>query len=363
MNILLIGEFSAVHKNLKEGLVALGHDVTIAASGNGWKSIPCDIDISIESLSLFGRLKYRKMLMSFVSSIKGYDIVQFVNPFVFPGNLFPFKSSLKKIKKNNGTVFLLAAGSDAYFWKYGREKLSYGPFNDYLKYDLKAPKHHYESKKFLQLNDFVAKNVDGIIPVMHEYRVSYEHCDNMSKVIPLPVNVDDIQFSENNSVGKLVVFHGLNRPGFKGTHYVEEAFEVLRERYPNDLELIIDGKMPLDKYLSLISSTNIIIDQTNSYSLGLNGIFALAMGKVVLGGAEPESLADFNVSSAPYFNIKPCKDSIVEKIEYLLQNKQSIPEIAHKSRSFAEKVHGHINVAEKFLEVWKQSTRKYKHAK
>ncbi|NNG45153.1 glycosyltransferase [Pseudoalteromonas sp. NEC-BIFX-2020_002] len=361
MKILLIGEFSAVHKNLKDGLVALGHDVTIAANGNGWKSIPCDIDISIESQSLLGRLQYRKMLMDFISSIKGYDVVQFVNPFVFPGNLFPFKSSLKKIKKNNGAVFLLAAGSDAYFWKYGREKLSYGPFNDYLKYDLKASTHHYESKKFLQLNDFFAKNVDGIIPVMHEYRVSYEHCDNMTPVVPLPVNVDDIQYSENNCVGKLVVFHGLNRPGFKGTHYVREAFEILRSKYPDELDLVIDGKMPLDKYLKLMSQTNIIIDQTNSYSLGLNGIFALAMGKVVLGGAEPESFADFNIKSAPYFNIQPNKDSIVEKVEYLLHNKHLIPDIGMKSRAFAEQVHGHLHVAEKFLQIWQQ--RDGKHAK
>lgn len=37
MRILLLGEFSAFHKNLKEGLVALGHEVVLASHGDGWK--------------------------------------------------------------------------------------------------------------------------------------------------------------------------------------------------------------------------------------------------------------------------------------------------------------------------------------
>src|SRR5690554_132310 len=136
MKILLIGEFSAFHKNLKEGLVALGHDVTIAANGNGWKKIPFDIDLSLASTSIIDRLKYRKMLFEFSRRIKGYDVVQLVNPFVFPVHLFPYKYAMTQLKRNNKKLFLAAAGSDSNFWLYGRKKLKYGPFDDYLKYDL-----------------------------------------------------------------------------------------------------------------------------------------------------------------------------------------------------------------------------------
>ena len=352
MKILLIGEFSAVHKNLKEGLIDLGHEVTIAANGNGWKKIPNDIDISLKSTSIFGRIQYRLMLLDFIKSVKGYDIVQFVNPFVFPVNLFPFKYSLRVIKKNNGRVFLLAAGSDAYFWKYGREKLRYGPFEGFLKYDLKKANHHYQNSRFLGFNDFFANNVDGIIPVMHEYKVSYEHCSNVTSVVPLPVNIDDITYVENRVDSKLVIFHGLNRPGFKGTRFVEEAFSELSKKYPEDLDLIIDGNMPLDQYLDLMRKTNIVIDQTSSYSLGLNGIFALAMGKIVLGGAEPESLADFNVDSVPYFNILPTKESIISTVEYLIRIKCNILNLSKESRIFAETIHGHVRVANLFIEKW-----------
>lgn len=352
MKILLIGEFSAFHKNLKEGLITLGHDVTIAANGNGWKKIPFDIDLSLASTSIFNRLKYRKMLFDFVRQAKGYDVVQLVNPFVFPVNLFPYEYVLSQLKKNNKKLFLAAAGSDSYFWLHGRKKLAYGPFDDYLKYDLKRDKDPYENNTFLSANEFCAQLVDGIIPVMHEYKVSYEHCKNVRDVIPLPVNISEIEFIEKPINGKLVVFHGLNRPGFKGTHYVEEAFAKLNQKYPNDLELIIDGKMPLNDYLQLMRRTDVVIDQTNSYSLGLNGIYALAMGKIVLGGAEPESLLSMNLSSSPVFNIRPGAADIIEKVEYLLNNKHLIPDQSSQSRSFAETVHSHIEVAKKYIATW-----------
>lgn len=91
--------------------------------------------------------------------------------------------------------------------------------------------------------------------------------------------------------------------------------------------------MPLDKYLDVMRKTNIVIDQTNSYSLGVNGIYALAMGKVVLGGAEPESLKSLGVENSPVINIKPNAKSIVDEIEKLIDKKDSIETIGNESRN------------------------------
>ena len=43
MKILLLGEFSALHRDLCDGLLALGHDARVASTGDGWKAIPTDI--------------------------------------------------------------------------------------------------------------------------------------------------------------------------------------------------------------------------------------------------------------------------------------------------------------------------------
>ena len=45
MKILLLGENSSVHSNLKDGLIELGHEVDVASDGDGWKNIPRDIDL------------------------------------------------------------------------------------------------------------------------------------------------------------------------------------------------------------------------------------------------------------------------------------------------------------------------------
>ena len=46
MRILLVGEYSRLHNSLKEGLVALGHEVTIIGNGDSFKKYPVDIFIT-----------------------------------------------------------------------------------------------------------------------------------------------------------------------------------------------------------------------------------------------------------------------------------------------------------------------------
>jgi len=42
MRILLVGEFSRLHNSLKEGLIALGHEVVLISNGDGFKNYPSD---------------------------------------------------------------------------------------------------------------------------------------------------------------------------------------------------------------------------------------------------------------------------------------------------------------------------------
>jgi hypothetical protein len=68
---------------------------------------------------------------------------------------------------------------------------------------------------------------------MYEYAVAYRNrnISNVRRTIGIPINVDEIIYNENKiKNGKLVVFHGLNRYGTKGTMHVEKAFEYLRKK-------------------------------------------------------------------------------------------------------------------------------------
>lgn len=353
MKILLLGEFSALHKNLKEGLVSLGHEVDIASSGDGWKKIDADIDLTTKGNIISKKIKGVLQKFELLELVKEYDLVQLMNPFIFYDKRLPNKLFFAKLIENSKFFYMLGAGDDAYFWKYGRSNLRYGPFDDFLKYDCNGKlKYFMENDRAFAVNKYIADNINGIIPIMYEYEISYKGHRNLLKTIPIPMNIEKIKYEDNIVSDKLVVFHGLNRYGFKGTRHVEEAFKVLNEKYPNKLELIIDGHMSLDKYLDVMRRTNIVIDQTNSYSLGVNGIYAMAMGKVVLGGAEPESLKSLGVNSSPVINIKPNAHSIVDAIEKLIYQQEQIKEIGLNSRKFVEEVHGHIHIAKRYLEIW-----------
>lgn len=349
MKILLLGEYSALHQNLKEGLQELGHEAIVAADGDGFKKVPCDISLYSELPSIFGKIERRLKPLLSLDKMKGFDVAQLMNPFITITNrkYFPSRFFYQKIKYHNNKFFMLAAGNDAYFSRYARQKLEYSPPDELIK-----GYPNYKSQSDLDFNQWMIEKVRGVIPIMYEYEVGYDSVPNRLPTIPIPINIDKIPYEENKVRKKLVVFHGLNRYEFKGTRHVEEAFEVLARKYPNDLELVIDGKMPLNDYLAVMRRTNVVIDQTYSYSCGMNAIYALAMGKVVLGGAEPESLISLGVESTPVINLKPNAQSIIEKIEQLLEKRNQFEQLGYESRKFAEEVHDYKKIAQQYIDTW-----------
>ena len=60
MKILFLGEFSSLYKNLKEGLLELGHEAVVASYGDGWKKIPTDIYLGGGGLGGLTRLEEKQ---------------------------------------------------------------------------------------------------------------------------------------------------------------------------------------------------------------------------------------------------------------------------------------------------------------
>ena len=114
MRVLLIGEFSSLHKYLKEGLLELGQmDVTLVSNSDGWKEIGgADIKLPIikNSSPMEFMRAYRDVLKKY-RLFCDFDVVQYINPNVFP---MAFASKFHKyIRKNNNCVSLAAAADRA----------------------------------------------------------------------------------------------------------------------------------------------------------------------------------------------------------------------------------------------------------
>lgn len=355
MKILLLGEFSALHKNLKEGLVELGHDVTIASSGDGWKGIEGDINLGSSKKGIIGKFEKIFNLIKAIHKFKDYDVVQFVAPVLFPRFLGLNSFIVNYIFAHNKKVFLVGAGATPQI----------SVIADFCQNTFKYPQLYKEIKKSnpamwsqtpegRKYNDWFLEKAHGFIPIMYEYAQGYRDIgySKLCSTIPIPMNIDKIQYEDNIVGEKLVIFHGLNREGVKGTPIIREAMVKLQRDYPNEVECVIDGKMPLDVYLKFLKRVNIVIDQAYSVSIGVNGVYNLAMGKVVLGGGEQEFLDEFHLESSPLIPIQPTVEDIYHQLEQLLQRKDEILEMGKASRHFAEQLHDYKKVAQLYLNAW-----------
>lgn len=353
MRVLLLEDYSGLHKNLKEGLLELGHKVSLATRGDGFKK-------TVESNIYFPshHNKYIRTIEKLILPILkirdyyNYDVVQLVTNNIFGLLQFNYNYHiLYRIKNNSEKMFLSSCGLD-YFVYSDRAKLKYNPIDESIILDANG-RNMFIDKHYYRNNIEVVNLVDGIIPISYTYSEAYRQNNKLLDAIPLPINVDKIKFiPQNIKNNKLKIFHGINREGFKGTKYIREAMERLKAHYPNEVEIIIDGRMPLNKYLQVLGETNIVVDQALSYGYGMNAIYSMAMGKVVLSGNEPETQKEFGRTDIPVINILPSVEDIYNKLEKLVLNKKNVIEVGEKSRLFVEDFHHYVKVAQKYVDTW-----------
>lgn len=353
MKILLLDDYSGLFKNLRAGLLQNGHQVTFIGTGDRWKKIE-GMDVKINSKpGIYGKLVRRLQIIWNLRKMKGYDAVILINQsFLFRGI-----SSLmiKYICKNNSSVFLSSCGGDVPYAQFGvmggfkkRWPHNGSPKNDTI-YKYLLP---FQKRLHLKL----CKNLDGVIPIAYEYAVSWRNSDHASLLLPTippPITVNEIEpkfFDPNKK--KIIFFHGLNREDHKGTSYIKEAMQNMAQKYPDEIDIIIDGKMSLDKYLNLLAEVDVVIDQCKAYTYSsMNTLYAMSLGKLVMVHCEDEGLAEFGIKEAPpVFKISPEVKVIESQIERVISKKNELRKLSIESRNYVKKYHAAELIAQKYIE-------------
>lgn len=353
MKILLFGEFSGLYNSLKEGLVAEGHHVFLASNGDGTKNYPSDFRWDIK---MRAPLKVRlclEVLNIFLhkNKLRGYDAVLLMSPLLFGPYLFLNRLVYNFLIKNNKKVFLSGTGLTPYsltFW-YNTDK----KYHHYAKGLLDNPsyrKYYFNNKILMEWEMSLHDRVNGYIPIWYEYAEPFRNHPKTLKTIRIPINAAKFEYTPNIVKDKIVFFHGRpSRPGAKGTAYIEEAFKRMKNRYGDIAEFHVAGGLPFKEYMSLVACTNVILDDTNSYSIAMNGLFSLAQGKIVLGGAEREGNEELGLMDNPVINIVPDVNQICEAIEFLIKNKDTFVELGKKGREFVERNHDFKEIARLYV--------------
>lgn len=373
MKILIIGEFSSFSKNLSSGFRQLGHECFVFSWGDGFKKIRIDNSYLVRNAQVTGKNKIlrrikeyihlyneRRKLVSYVKilSKKGkYDVALIINPDFICNRFFWLQPLFSRdmvlsLVNNVDNIYLSACGGDVPYYEYWSKKNAKNRGLVDLHRDMRLGKA--QMRKFEYIGTFINK----VIPVMYEYAEAWRKCDLVDKwkvlpTVPLPIDTTQIKF-QNTFRDKILIYHGLIRPLDKGTQYIQTAMERIQKEYPSKVTCLIKGGMPLDEYKQVLEDSNVSIDQVYSFSTGMNGLYSLAMGKILLSGNMPENEKEFDYKPIPTFNICADENQIYTQLRYIVEHPEIIPGLSQSGRKYIEEVHEAKLVAQKYIDLFLQ---------
>jgi glycosyltransferase involved in cell wall biosynthesis len=156
---------------------------------------------------------------------------------------------------------------------------------------------------------------------------------------------------------KIRIWYGETRHGFKGGTFIHAALDRI-ERGPlaDRVEVLRTGRLPFADYLELLDTVHIVIDQASSFGTGMNGLYALARGRVVLSGAEPETLEFYGVPEAenPVINIEPGPEMIAATLEALVADRPALEALGRRSADYAAKYHSADVIAGQYVQLYRR---------
>jgi glycosyltransferase involved in cell wall biosynthesis len=377
MRILLVGEYSLLHNSLKEGLIELGHEVVLVGNSDGFKCYPVDLDYEAKWLKksiftiprkIFYRLfkfdladiEYGIRFLLFLPHLKKFDVVQFVNEASIKTTKKLELYFIKKIVEFNKKCFILCTGIDYSTLKYYTDNKNYKSilqpyFDNPGLYKEFSPFYTYFKKSHIKIHDYITKNFNGLIATDFDYIDATKDNPISLGFIPYPINYKKFKFIELKIEDKITIFLGINKYSYhqKGIPNFEKALETIQEKYSNKVEIIITNTIPYPVYIELYNKAHILLDQACCRDQAYNALEAMAKGKVVFTGAEDEFKNYYKLTERVCINAKPDVDYLVKELSFLIENPDEIIAIGKRARSFVEKEHDYVKIAQKYLEVWK----------
>ncbi|MFW0765460.1 glycosyltransferase [Trabulsiella odontotermitis] len=372
MRVLLVGEFSGVHRNLMEQLAKDGIHCDLLSDGDGWKGFNSTITIPkrrpikgiskflFPALDFFGLAGIASYLenRNIIDRLDKYEIIQFINPLAIKtfgaiGNLLLFS----KLSKKSPKMFLCALGGDLCvetFYLSG--KLKYSPWSNF---NLKRIMHYYQNMSFffpghIALYFYVTRKVKAIIPGLYEYKKAYENNKKCTSIIGLPINNDEYRETTPCSGKPVRIFYS-KKPHLgdyykKGYKYFDEALKLLDERNI-DYELITANGIPFSEYKALLAGCDILLDQTLSYDRGMSGVIGMASGMITFSGNEPD-IEEYYDRKIPCINAEPDSAVLADKLIHIIQNYNDYNALRIASKKYIEKYHSSKVICSKYIDVW-----------
>lgn len=365
MKILLLGDASNCHFALSQGLARLGHNVTVASHGSRWMRTGRDIDISRRPSKLGGLWLWIKLNTLLARDLRGYDVVQLCGPMFVQQQPQRVSSLFDKLKRQNGSVFLTALGTDAPYVDMCLDPRSPLRYNEWRAYGEPTPfakanpdiLSAWRGEPLIGHCRHVYERVDGAVAVLYEYYLSLLRALPPEKAayagIPISVPACGIVDASQAPLRVMLACHR-GREAEKGADVMLPLLRAFAGDNPGRVRFDFVQDRPFDEFRQLLQQADVVVDQLYSYTPATTALMAMADGKVVVSGGEPEYY-DFigEKRLRPIINIDPARpEQAIAELQRLADDRAALVQMGRDSREFALKHNSAETVARRFVGFW-----------
>lgn len=368
MRILLIGEYSNMHATLARALRRLGQEVVVISDGDGWRNYKRDIDIArrdttskLEGLRVVGRL------LGLLPKMRGYDVVQIINPKFLPLRARFSRWLLRYLRRHNRRISLGCFGMDSIVLR--RQNEGCLEYSDTFCYGRIVNQENWMrlegswlDKEETKTTKYAADTADCLIACLYEYYANYSLPQYAGKLhyIAEPIDIDPE--AKPKCIGypvKVLVGIQEKRIVEKGIDQMLPLLERLAQEHPDKIAVWKVANVPFDEYRRLLAEADVLADQLYSYTPAMNALEAMKHGTVVISGGEEEYYRFIGEKELrPVINLRPFDDANnYETLRSTLLDLGRLNTLSAQSIDFVKKHHDSSVVARQYLDVFADAER------
>lgn len=362
MKILFLGDYSNLHACLAQKISSLGHDVTVVSDRGGHMKTRADINLA-RGNGIKGAIKYITDIISAMPKLRGYDVVQIINPHFLKLRPGKIKWIFDYIRRNNRSVFLTLCGNDYFFVKACADARLFR-YSEFRIGSALAPLPAVEpmrEKGWLEpatekYNRYFYAHIDGAMSVLPEYDlVARPLLGDKVAYTGIPVDLSQLHFSSMHIDGPVKILVGM-RPNMeiqKGTARLLEICRELEHEMPGKVNVESVKGLSLDDYLKRVADSHIVIDQLYAYSPATNALQTMALGRVAATGAEPEYYQFINEPQLrPLIPLSPLDHDLKATLRSYILDPGRLKAMGAEGRKIVERENDVRIVAQRFLNHW-----------
>ncbi len=339
--------------HLRSSIGANAYNLAVGERKNGVSSTvmiddPTMYSSQADIILKYNKNKYLSMIQKILFCIKNsnrFDVIHYSwgSMLIQARKYKLFGLDLRYFKKKGKIIAVTFQGSDARQARYSVDNYDTTFYTERDAFEQKGDDERKASR--IQFYDDNADLIYAINPDLLNVLPDRAKFRPYTKLQP----EEWVPHYSNYDKEKTVILHAPTKRHVKGTDYIINAVERLKlEGY--NLEFLLLENIPNDEVIECYKRADLVIDQLLVGWYGGFAVECMALGKPVMCYIRESDMKHIPAQmdkDLPIIRVK--KETLYEKLKDVLDNKESLATIAHRSRKFVEEWHDPKKIAQEII--------------